>query len=619
MPPIRASSNLVQPTAAQLAPEDLLWVLLDEAGQNAAHHFTVAVTPGATSALNHAILADDRVQRIVRPVLSGRPSNDTRFIEYPASGRCWALRGKLTRVLVLVSAAGEGVDFSLLLMAWVNGARRLVWRHDGRIRNEALGAVLTERLMRILRMRWPGLARVNLRDFRRSVWSRIPIPWRGVVLSAYRQVEKAQAKIVRKMTRPPALRSFAPLLPENAFVKRRIVLANSSLTWGGAERQVIYTLQGLSRARVESVALVCIHLTERPEHAFYQGHLTVGDVEVSQLRPDVDSDTILEGVRDRAHLITRYLDQFPSDIADVAFRYVLEFLTRRPAVVHAWQDYCSITAGLAALMVGVPRIVVAGRNLNPTNFDLYRPCMPDIYKVLIKSGRVTFINNSAAGAADYAKWLGLPCRRVKVIRNGIDTDSVRRADDAAVSDYRAQLGIPQRVPVVGGVFRLYPEKRPELWVEAMAHVAKARPDAHFLLVGAGPHADRVRERATSLGIVDRLRMPGTTKDVAVPLSLMDVFVLTSFGEGTPNVLIEAGLLGVPIVATDAGGTRETFDHGRTGWLVEIPDATIIAERVLYVLGNPEWAKQAAILAPEFVRERFGLERMIKETLAVYGH
>ncbi|MGH9197790.1 MAG: glycosyltransferase, partial [Acidimicrobiia bacterium] len=162
------------------------------------------------------------------------------------------------------------------------------------------------------------------------------------------------------------------------------------------------------------------------------------------------------------------------------------------------------------------------------------------------------------------------------------------------------------------------EKRPLLWVEAAARVSKRRPDAHFVVFGTGPLRTEMEHLARKYDLEARLHLPGTTDNAPLAISSMDVFMLTSMFEGTPNVVLEAQLLGVPVVATEAGGTREAIDVNVTGWIVTGARPEALAERVLSVLDDPSWRVRASRAGPEFVAARFGLERMVEETLALYG-
>ena len=157
-----------------------------------------------------------------------------------------------------------------------------------------------------------------------------------------------------------------------------------------------------------------------------------------------------------------------------------------------------------------------------------------------------------------------------------------------------------------------------LWVEAAAEIAKHRPECHFVVFGDGPLQQAARNAAREFGMGECFHTPGTIENTETGLSLLDVFVLTSAFEGTPNVVLEATCLGVPVVATEAGGTREAIEEGVTGHVVAAAEPAEIAKRVLAVLGDAQWRSRVKIEGPRFVEERFGLGRMIKETLALYG-
>jgi glycosyltransferase involved in cell wall biosynthesis len=116
----------------------------------------------------------------------------------------------------------------------------------------------------------------------------------------------------------------------------------------------------------------------------------------------------------------------------------------------------------------------------------------------------------------------------------------------------------------------------------------------------------------------RVHLPGARAEVAAPLSAFDLFLLTSKFEGTPNVVLEAQWLGVPIVATDSGGTREAVEEGVTGWICDSADPGRIAKRVVSLFHDDITMQNAARLGPSFIERRFGMQRMIEETLRVYN-
>ena len=416
--------------------------------------------------------------------------------------------------------------------------------------------------------------------------------------------------------RATALKDVAPILPPSAFAQGQILFANAALAWGGAERQLVNTMTGLAKRGVAS-SLLCLRLHEDSDLDFFVSALADHNGFVRNAMAATQGETSLSRASP-AHLerLRAAIAWLPLDVQADIFRFAGEFAALKPSVVHAWQDATSIAAGYAARLIGVPRMILSARSVAPANFHYQRPYMADAYRELCDCPSVVLLNNSEAGASDYARWLGIAKERIVVLRNGFDADAVRRPDDGERNALRDKLGIPMGAPVVGTIIRFSPVKQPMLWAATAANVARARPDCHFVIFGTGPLREDVIAFAKREGFADRLHCPGTIVNVAAGLSLFSVFLLTSQVEGTPNVVLEASLLGIPVVATAVGGTAETLVQGETGFAVE-PAADRLATAVLAALNDPATAERASRQGPAFVRQRFGLSRMLDETLALY--
>lgn len=408
--------------------------------------------------------------------------------------------------------------------------------------------------------------------------------------------------------------------PDNAKIQPvpgRVLLVNSGLAAGGAERQIVNTLIGLRNSgQCESVALLAEYIDHAPNLDFFLHELVAQGIEVSQVQHAIALSD--DGLLSLPSPIAELVADLPGHIVEEMLNLVEEFRTRRPSIVHAWQDSTSIKAGIAAVIAGVPRIVLSSRNVTPPNFAYHQDYMRPAYRALATLGCVTFLNNSDAGAADYTRWLGLLPGRFAVLRNGVDLTYLKRSESAEIASYKRALGIPDQAPVVGSIFRFWAEKRPMLWLEAAAKIAQEYPDAHFLVIGDGPMRPEMKAFILAHGLTDKVHLPGTRPDVALPLSAMNIFMLTSKFEGTPNVILEAQWFGIPVVATDSGGTRESFAQGVTGELAEVADARMIANLALHFLKNPSAQARASRQGPDYVSAQFGLHRMISETLSIYG-
>ena len=407
-----------------------------------------------------------------------------------------------------------------------------------------------------------------------------------------------------------------PLLQDSEnFISDRVLMVNSALAWGGAERQLTNSLIGLKK-RGMKVSLICEALNVVPDSDFFRWLLVEQDIEVSPIRRSVSEYNGEIPMKSLIELSNR-VACLPSPFRENVAPYAMEILLRKPQVVHAWQDQTNVMVGVAAAMVGVPKIVLSTRNMSPPNFSYFQPHMRDSYRMLSKLPNVRIINNSRAGLNDYASWLDLPANKFKLLYNGIDFSLFEKAEKEKSVSYRKSLGIADDKRVVGSVFRLYDEKDPFLWLDAASLIASRFPDTVFLIIGVGPLKDALFDYAAKHNLKERLWLPGTEKQLKLPLSIMEVFMLTSRFEGLPNVIIEAQSQGVPVVTTRAGGSGETIKSGETGWLVEKRSAQLLADRVCYVLSQSEWATQAGEKAVALVNRRFGLERMISETIAIY--
>jgi glycosyltransferase involved in cell wall biosynthesis len=240
------------------------------------------------------------------------------------------------------------------------------------------------------------------------------------------------------------------------------------------------------------------------------------------------------------------------------------------------------------------------------------------YRRLVRFSNVRLLNNSEAGARDYARWLRQRRRSITVIRNGIDITEIRSPTPQDIAAYRRKVGLPPGSIVVGGIFRLGEEKRPILWAKIAAAVACKRSDVRFLVIGEGPLQTEVKTLAEREGFSDRLLMPGPETNSALPLALMTCLMLTSRVEGLPNVLLEAQAVGIPVVTSRVGGAPEATDHGLCGWVVDGDDPAPYVDRILAVLGDARWRTAAGRAGPALMLHRFGMDRMISETLEVYG-
>ncbi len=190
-----------------------------------------------------------------------------------------------------------------------------------------------------------------------------------------------------------------------------------------------------------------------------------------------------------------------------------------------------------------------------------------------------------AFAADLNHRLGIEKGRLSVHRSPIaGSSAVRSAKSAA----RAALGLRGDARIVLSVGRLSKEKGHADLIRAMAHVRRTLDQSAVLvLVGDGPEQAKLERLCRELGLADVVRLAGYRDDVAPYYEAADIFALSSYSEGSPNVLLEAMDYGVPIVATRVGGVGEMIRHGEEGLLVRSGDAEDLARGIVTLISSPD--------------------------------
>jgi glycosyltransferase involved in cell wall biosynthesis len=397
-----------------------------------------------------------------------------------------------------------------------------------------------------------------------------------------------------------------------------VLMVTEALASGGAERQMVALTHGLiQRGLNVQVFEIIGTVPGQPNVASEFAKIGVRLRSPSEFPGGTECGFALSEFKD-LEPFTPLLPENGMDICCALQRVIQEF---EPDIVNGWSDLSNLIGGFVSAKIKVPRIVLGQRvSIPPFWFeanksDLYRQA----YRTLAANPDVVFLNNSKSSARQHETWIGLAAETIKVVRNGFLPSSMNirgRGDTAAC---RASFGLPANKPVVGVVTRFAPEKDPDLWLETAAAVAAVRPDVHFLLAGYGHGtiADELRRKGTKLGLNGRLVMPGVATDVGQVYRALDVHLLTSRTENLPNVMIEAQAAGIPVVGPDVGGIGEAMVDEITGILVPERSAQALAQAVLRILDIPRWRERVAIEGPAFIARKFGLKRMITETIAVY--
>ncbi len=277
----------------------------------------------------------------------------------------------------------------------------------------------------------------------------------------------------------------------------------------------------------------------------------------------------------------------------------------RIEVVNTHSGVDSWIGALAAKFANVP-LLVRTRHLNIPlrrnilNFVHY---LPDLYITCGENMRHTLVDTC-----------GFPADRVVSIPTGVDE---RFFDVQRNPGERARYGLDDQVPVVVNVGILRRVKGHEVTLKAAKAVLQSIPDARFLIVGDGPLLQSLEKMTEDLGIDEAVIFTGFVDDVAGIYASADVAVLSSWSEGLPQSMLQAMAAGVPVVATRVGGVPEVIADGRNGILVGAGEDKAMAEGIVKLLREKNFAHGLALKARETVREKHAMGQTILKTERLY--
>lgn len=347
----------------------------------------------------------------------------------------------------------------------------------------------------------------------------------------------------------------------------KVIQINSMKNWGGGEAHVFLLCREFMALDV-SVVLVC-----RPGSAIDQKSREA-NIPVLNLP--------LKGALDlkSAWKLAKYCRENSIDIIHA----------------HLGRDYW--TAVLAKIFYPKLQVVMTRHIRAPLKNDVLHRWL---YK---KVDKVIAVSQTVKKAITI-----FPPEKITVIHNGIDIDKFSAAKPGIL---RGELGVGAETKIVGMVGRVNPSKGHETFLQSIPEIQAKCPNTVFVVVGGGEYISELQRMNRAVHFLGpRGNIPEIMKD-------LDVFVLASWNEPFGLVTVEALAAGVPVVATNTGGTAEIITDGETGLLIPPKDPVKLAQAVKRVLSDEKLAdklKEGGVRRAKI----FNIRDMAINTLNVYAH
>jgi glycosyltransferase involved in cell wall biosynthesis len=265
--------------------------------------------------------------------------------------------------------------------------------------------------------------------------------------------------------------------------------------------------------------------------------------------------------------------------------------------LYSFLYHPNVVARLAGLRLG-RLLVVNGERSMPGERNSFRSALRR-WTSFLADGH-TAVSDAVRDAM--IEVLGVPPDRVRTIRNGVDV--------SAIPVTPSPLSSPSTVRLLA-VGALSPEKSFEGLSDAFSLLGE--PAATLTILGEGSGRSALETRIREMGLAERVRLPGHRPDLRPYFAQADVYVQSSVREGLSNALLAAMAAGLPVVATDVGGTREAVVDGETGWLVPPDDPAALAASVRRLVSSPGEARRMGAAGRRRAEEEFSTEKELRET------
>ena len=411
----------------------------------------------------------------------------------------------------------------------------------------------------------------------------------------------------------------SPLLDPQASVPGRIIMIHPECHCAPPCQDLRTTLFGIVHQGYSDLTLLVesdSHPAELNDLFQNLSHPAISTIPLTadlyQQHLDAIDPTILQRLQCALH-------SFPPEMATRIMTIAVTLLQRRPDVVHLWSDSLNVCGGIAAVLVGVPQIVVTFDG-TPTQsaVNFSGRFLRAGYRLLLTHPDLCIISRNEQCTKAYLQWLGLSGLHVEHIYAGFNLDSAHHISIRQLNQNRQSIGINSNALLIGTVCQFSESDEILLWIETAAKVATLRPDTFFILIGNEPQQKVAAQAAKAAGMDHCLITMGLTNR-SQTVAMFNLFLSTTNYTTTAYPIIEAQSLAVPVVATGSSFARQAIDNGISGWIVDQQTSEALAKRIINMLDHTEWFKEAGDHGSAFVRQRFSLQKMASETLRCYGY
>ena len=281
----------------------------------------------------------------------------------------------------------------------------------------------------------------------------------------------------------------------------------------------------------------------------------------------------------------------------------------RPDTIVGWQAAGRAYAAAAARRADRARFVAVYRTVDTNRGPLRR--MAD----RLVARRVDTVIATCNAVRDACAAQGIAAEKIVVVPSGADVCS---RPTCTREQLLAQLGLPENARLIGWAAAHERDRggKDAIWAADLLKVI--RDDAHLLIVGDGPHRERLVRFREQVEIADKVHFLGDRGDADQWMPHLDQFWSTGRRAGHPQSLLEAMAAGVPVIAADVPGASDLVEHEKTGYLFAAGHRAGIARWAEHLFNHPETAREIGAAGRRKIECEYSAERMINAWAKLLG-
>ena len=349
---------------------------------------------------------------------------------------------------------------------------------------------------------------------------------------------------------------------------------------------------------------------------------------VKELDPNLFNTYLIANCKgllnDRVSFYTKNFDCIPSLIREISplkdlitlYKLYKKIKKIKPLIVHTHSSKAGILGRWAAFFAKVPIIIhtVHGFAFSPYHSKFRRSFYIFLEKL---TGIITdfhiFVsddNKKEAIKLNISKE-----EKSDVIRSIVSLEKFFNNRNKKKS-LREKWKFPENKFIVGGVFCFKPQKDPVGFIEIANLVLKENKNFEFVIAGDGYVKDAMLRKIEEYGLKDKIKILGWVNNPEELIPAFDILLLPSLWEGLPQVVVQAIVSKVPVIATSVNGTKEIVKNGESGFTFSPKDYERAAELIINLFKNRFSDKK---LESESLRifNEFNPDRMVEKQKELY--